>query len=133
MTKKLLTRARAGGTFPPLYAAALLGAGCASTPPTPPPDLQNAQQAIAAADRIDATRFAPGDMSEARLKLSEADTAMTDRNLVSAARLAMQSRAAAELASAKTNSAKALAENASIRTGNTTLREELNRNAGDAR
>jgi Domain of unknown function (DUF4398) len=128
-----LTMTRASGSLPLLAAIALLGAACASTPPAPPPALQDAQQAITAAERIDASHFAPGDMAEARSKLVTANSAVTDGNLVSAAQLALQARAAAELASAKTASAKALAENTAIRTGNAALREELNRNSGDAR
>ena len=126
-----MTRAR--GSIPLLTAIALLGAACASVPPAPPPALQDAQQAITSAERIDAGHFAPGDMSEARSKLLEANTAVTDGRLSSAMRLALQSRAAAELASARTASAKALAENRAIQSGNSALREELNRNSGDPR
>jgi len=119
--------------IPLLAAVALLGAACASTPPAPPAALQDAQQAIDSADRIGAGQFAPGDIGEARSKLSDANAAVTDGHRVTAERLALQSRAAAELAAARTASAKALAENAAIRTGNVALREELNRTAGDAR
>jgi hypothetical protein len=50
-----------------------------------------------------------------------------------AERLATESRAAAELAEARTVSIKALAVNAEMKSGNAALVEELNRNAGESR
>src|SRR3981189_2876822 len=79
----------------------------ASTPPAPTANLQAAQQAIAAAERSEAARYAPGELSEAHTKLASADTAVMEKKMVAAEHFADQSRAEAELASAKTSAAKA--------------------------
>jgi hypothetical protein len=110
-----------------------LGAACASTPPTPPVSLQAAQQAITSAEGIDAGHSAPGELGEARAKLADANTAVKDGHLMRADHLALESRAAAELAAAKTASIKARAVNAEMKSGNAALVEELNRNAGEAK
>src|SRR6185369_2067713 len=91
--------------------AVLLLAACASTPPAPTANLQAAQQAIAAAERSEAARYAPGELSEAHTKLALADSAVSEKKMVVAERFADQSRAEAELASAKTSAAKANAVN----------------------
>lgn len=88
----------------------MLGA-CASTPPAPSANLQAAQQAIAAAERGEAARYAPGELGEAHAKLTLADTAITEKKMVLAEHFADQSRAEAELASAKTSAVKADAVN----------------------
>jgi starvation-inducible outer membrane lipoprotein len=87
------------------FTGVLLLAACASTPPAPTANLQAAQQAIAAAERSEAARYAPGELSE--------------------------SRAEAELASAKTSAAKANAVNDEMKRSNGTLVDEMKRGAGD--
>src|ERR1700738_4255122 len=109
----------------------LLLAACASTPPAPTANLQAAQQAIAAAERSEAARYAPGELSEAHTRLASADTAVTERKMVVAEHFADQSRAEAELASAKTSAAKAHAVNAEMKRSNGTLVDEMKRGAGD--
>ena len=64
------------------FTGVLLLAACASTPPAPTANLQAAQQAIAAAERSEAARYAPGELSEAHTKLALADTAVTERKMV---------------------------------------------------
>jgi hypothetical protein len=108
----------------------ILGA-CASTPPAPTANLQAAQQAIAAAERSEAARYAPGELSEAHTKLASADTAVTEKKMVVAEHFADQSRAEAELASAKTSAAKANAQNDEMKRSNGTLVDEMKRNSGD--
>ena len=78
---------------------------------SPTANLQAAQQAIAAAERGEAARYAPGELSEAHTKLASAETAVTENKMVVAEHFADQSRAEAELASAKTSAAKANAVN----------------------
>jgi len=95
----------------------LLLAACASTPPAPTPNLQAAQQAIAAAERSEAARYAPGELSEAHTKPALADTAVTEKRMLVAEHFADQSRAQAELASAKTSAAKANAVNDEMKRG----------------
>jgi Domain of unknown function (DUF4398) len=113
-------------------ALALAASACASAPPAPLSSLQAAQQAITAAERLDAGHSAPGELGEARSKLLEANAAVKAENMAAADRLALESRASADLAAAKTASVKALAENAAIRTGNAALAVELNRKAGES-
>lgn len=110
----------------------LLGA-CASAPPAPKTNLLAAQQAIAAAERGEAARYAPGELSEAHTRLALADTAVTERKMVMAEHLADQSRAEAELASAKTSAAKANAVNDEMKRSNGTLVDEMKRTSGDKR
>ena len=108
----------------------MLGA-CASTPPAPSSNLQAAQQAIAAAERGEAARYAPGELSEAHAKLTLADTAVTEKKMVLAEHFADQSRAEAELASAKASAVKADAVNEEMKRSNSTLVDEMKRGSGD--
>jgi len=111
--------------------SALFLAGCASTPPAPTARLQAAQQAIASAERTEAGRYASGNLAEARTKLASADTAVSEKRMILAAQLADESRAEAELASAKTSVAKANAVNDEMKRSTGTLVEEMKRSTGD--
>lgn len=104
---------------------------CASTPPAPTANLQAAQQAIAAAERGEAARYAPGELSEAHTKLASADAAVTEKKMMIAEHFADQSRAEAELASAKSSAAKADAVNDEMKRSNSTLVDEMKRGSGD--
>lgn len=104
-------------------------AACASTP-APDTNLQSARQAIANAERDDAASVAAVELGEARAKLSAAQQAVTGKKMLIAARLADESRAAAELASARTSASKAKAVNADIEKSTATLVEEMQRNTG---
>ena len=104
---------------------------CASTPPPPLANLQAAQQAIAAAERGEAARYAPGELGEAHAKLTLADTAITEKKMVIAEHFADQSRAEAELASAKASAVKAVAVNDEMKRSNSTLVDEMKRGSGD--
>ena len=108
----------------------MLGA-CASTPPAPSANLQAAQQAIAAAERGEAARYAPGELGEAHAKLTLADTAVTEKKMVLAEHFADQSRVDAELASAKASAVKAEAVNDEMKRSNSTLVDEMKRGSGD--
>jgi hypothetical protein len=110
---------------------ALVAGACASAPPAPEASLQAARQAITTAEGVDAGRSAPGEMAEARSKIAEADVAVKAGQMASAEYLALQSRASADLAAAKTASAKALAVNAEMKASNAALAQELNRNTGE--
>jgi len=107
----------------------ILGA-CASTPP-PTSSLQGAREAIANAERLEAGRYASGELAEARTKLASADTAVSEQRMPMAERLADESRVEAELASAKTADVKATAVNDEMRRSNGALAEEMQRNSGD--
>jgi hypothetical protein len=108
----------------------LMLAACASTPP-PTASLQAAQLAISNAERTDASRYAPGELSEARTKLASADTAVKEQRMIVAERFAEESRAEAELASAKTADVKAKAVNHEMTRSTDTLVEEMQRSSGD--
>ena len=61
----------------------------------------------------------------------EIDAAVKAGQMASAEQLALQSRASADLAAAKTASVKALAVNAEMKASNAALAQELNRNTGE--
>jgi hypothetical protein len=105
--------------------------GCASTPPAPTESLQAAQQAISSAERAEAGRYAPGELAEARTKLASANTAVSAKNMVTAEQFAQESRADADLATAKTGDIKANAVNDEMKHSTGTLIEEMQRNSGD--
>lgn len=111
--------------------AALLLAGCATTPPAPTARLQAAQQAIASAERTEAGRYAAAELGAARTELAAADTAVSEKRMVLAARLADESRAEAELASAKTSASKANVVNDDMKRSTGTLVEEMKRSTGE--
>jgi PBP1b-binding outer membrane lipoprotein LpoB len=113
--------------------AALLLAGCASAPPAPTEKLQAAQQAIASAERTEAGRYAAAEMGAARTKLASADVAVTEKRMVVAAQLADESRAEAELASARTASAKATAVNDDMKRNTSILVDEMKRSSGESK
>lgn len=108
----------------------ILGA-CASTPPAPTSNLRAAQQAIDAAERGEAARYAPGELAEAHAKLASADTAVAAKKMVLAEHFADQSRAEAELASATSSAVKADAVNDEMKRSNSTLVDEMKRGSGD--
>jgi hypothetical protein len=119
-----------GALLPPLLVGALLLGGCASTPPAPTAQLAAAHQAIADAERVDAGRYAAGEIGEARSKLVQADAAVANQHMVAARRLAVESHTEADLATAITAASKATAENAQLQRGNDALTEEMQRNSG---
>jgi len=108
-------------------------AACASTPPIPTASLQAAEQSIANAERVEAGTHAAAELSEAKAKLSAAQTAVASKNMLAGGRLADEARAEAELAVAKTGVEKANAVNADIEHSNATLIEEMQRKTGDSR
>jgi len=107
-----------------------LGA-CASTPPAPTARLQAAQQAISTAEQANAGKFAPNELGAARRRLASANEAVTAKKMVEAERFADQSRADAELASAKTTAVQAKAVNDEMLRSTSTLLEEMKRNSGE--
>jgi outer membrane PBP1 activator LpoA protein len=119
---------RRAGRLAAIASAALLAAGCASTP-APTAQIESAQQAIDDADRAEAARHASPELSQARSKLAAANTAVQNKDMEQAARLADEARVDAELASARTAAVKAQAANEEIRRSNRALLEEMDRAA----
>ncbi|HTF95022.1 MAG TPA: DUF4398 domain-containing protein [Cellvibrio sp.] len=106
-------------------------AGCASTPKAPTEALLAAETAIANAEQARVADYASPELGEARDKLTAARTAVAEKEMVRAARLAEQSRADAELATAKAQAAKAQEVNDDLNKNINTLQQELQRNSGD--
>jgi hypothetical protein len=125
-------RARTMRNAAVLAAAVLFFAACASAPQPPTGALDAAQSAIVTAERANAGRFAASELGEARDKLAQARDAVEKEEMLTAKRLADESRVTAELASARTESAKALAINTEMERSVNALDEELQR-AGDRR
>jgi len=125
---RLATRALAAATL----GGSLFLAACASTPPVPIVALQAAEQAIATADRSRVADASSPELSEARVKLTAAQTAAQEKRMVEAERLALESRANAELSTAKSEAAKALAVNDEMKRSTEALKQEMQRNSGVA-
>jgi Domain of unknown function (DUF4398) len=111
--------------------ATLFLASCATAPPAPTARLQAAQQAIASAEQTEAGRYAAGDLGSARTKLASAESAVSEKKMILAGQFADESRAEAELASARTAGAKATAVNDEMKRSTGTLVEEMKRSTGD--
>lgn len=105
----------------------MLVAACASAPPAPDAALDAAKVAIANAEKADAGHHAGAELGEARQKLASADDAVAAEKMVLAERFAQESRVQAELASARTEAAKAAAVNEELKRGAVALNEELER------
>ena len=104
----------------------LLGA-CATAPQQPPQSLTDAREAIAGAERSDARQYAAAELDEARRQLSLAERAAGMERMTEADRFARQSQLAAELAAARTGSAKAEEINREMRRSTDALLEEMRR------
>jgi hypothetical protein len=105
---------------------------CSSTPPAPTASLAAARTAIVSAEKADAGRYAAAELGDARQKLAMADKAVRNENMLGADQLANESRVDAELASARTEAAKAAAVNKDMKLGAEALNVEMQR-AGDQR
>lgn len=111
-----------------LAAAVVLLGACATTPPAPPTaSLDAARQAITNAEQSDARQYASTELDEANQKLAMANRAVTTESMIEADRFAQESRVVAELASARTESAKAAEINREMGRGADALNEELQR------
>jgi outer membrane murein-binding lipoprotein Lpp len=125
------------GSFAPYLATLVLGstllAGCSSPPKAPDQALQAAELAIATAEQARVADYASPELGQARDKLTAAREAVVKEEMTSAARLAAQSRADAELATAKAEVAKAQAVNDELGKNINTLQQELQRNSGGAK
>mgnify|MGYP002759374324 CR=1 FL=1 len=107
-------------------------AACSSPPKAPDQALQAAELAIANAEQARVADYASPELGEARDKLTAARAAVAKEEMLSAARLAEQSRVDAELATAKASAAKAQEVNDELHKNVNTLEQELQRNSGGA-
>jgi DMSO/TMAO reductase YedYZ molybdopterin-dependent catalytic subunit len=113
-----------------LAVATLLLAGCATVPEAPHAALAEAKVAISTAEKDNAAEYAGPDLTDARQQLVMANSAVTSKQMTEADRYAHQSRIAAELASARTEAAKAAEVNEELSKGAKALNDELKR-SGD--
>lgn len=116
--------------LPLAFVGVFLLAGCADTPPAPTGELGAARQAIVSAQTADAGRYAPGEIAEARSKLAGANLDVGAGHMAAAKRLAEEAKVEAELATATTAAAKAIAVNADLQRGNNALIDEMQRHTG---
>ncbi|MDP3857867.1 MAG: DUF4398 domain-containing protein [Stagnimonas sp.] len=105
-------------------------AACASTPPPPTDALNAAERSVKVAQEAGVADYASPELKSAREKLVLARAAVAREDMTAAAVLAEQARLDAELATAKTESAKAKTVNDELFKGNETLRQEMNRTSG---
>jgi putative cell wall-binding protein len=114
----------------PVFALAVsmfLFAACASAPPAPTASLNEAKLAIEAAEKIDANQYASSELDVARQKLILANKAVTAKDMILASRYAEESIVTAELATARSEAAKAEAINDELNRGAKALIEEMQR------
>lgn len=128
--KPELSGLRQGLTLIIVLGGALMAGACASMPPAPTADLQSAEQAIATADQARIPDTSVPELGEAREKLTAAHAAVAAQHMDTADRLALESRADAELASATIQAGKDQAINDEIVQGTATLSQEMQRNKG---
>jgi hypothetical protein len=107
---------------------AILVAACA-TPKPPTDQVAVATAAVAHAAAAGSTELAPVEMRTAREKLGRANAAMTAKDYDTASVMAQQSLVDAQLAEAKTESARAQKSADESREAARALREEMNRKA----
>ncbi len=111
-------------------AGLLAAAACAAVPKAPTEALHAAEVAIANAEQARVADYASPELAEARTKLTDARDAVTKEQMVLAQHLAEQSRASAELASAKNDAAKARSVNDEMKKSTESLKQEMQRNSG---
>lgn len=114
-----------------LTIAGLLTLGaCASVLQPPAQSMQAAELAITNAEQARVADYASLELNQAREKLLAARKAVQQEKMVSAQRLADESRVKAELASAKAEMIKAKVVNDEMRESTNTLKQEMTRNTG---
>lgn len=92
-------------TLPLASAALLLMLGCSTVKP-PEQTMGAARMAVEEAERLEAGRYAPGDLENAQDKLDSSEIEMEQENYVEARRFAEQAIVDANLARAKSEKSK---------------------------
>lgn len=103
-------------------------AACATAPVPTQPSILAAEQAIQAAERARVLDAASPELSLARDKLQAAHKAATEEQPIKAQQLAEEARVQAELSIAKASAAKAKTVNDDMKSSNSTLNSEMQRN-----
>lgn len=126
LTKRLFSTRILGAMG--LAVAILVLSACASKPPVPPTqELTNARDAITSAEQQGARQHAASELDEAQRKLTQAEKSVIDERMVEAERYAQQAVISAELAAARTETAKAAAINEQLSRSAEALNEEIRR------
>ncbi|WP_111641830.1 DUF4398 domain-containing protein [Marinimicrobium alkaliphilum] len=120
-------RIRAGFS---LITAIVLLSACSSAPVAPTSALNDAREAIAMAEQAGARQHAGAELDEAQQKLTQAEQFVSNEQMIEAGRLAREAMVVAELASARTESAKAVAINREMERSAEALEEEMRRTGG---
>ncbi len=110
-----------------LAMAFVLLSACASAPMAPTTELTAARDAIASAEQAGARQHAGAELDEAQQKLLQAERSVGNEKMTEAERLARESTIVAELATARTEAAKAAAINREMGRGADALTEEMRR------
>lgn len=108
----------------------LILSACAAPALPPTSALQAAQTAITNAERAQVADYASPELGVARQKLTDANAAVAEEDMLRAERLAEQSQVEAELALAKSQAVNAKKVNDEMLRSNTSLRQEMQRNTG---
>lgn len=108
----------------------LIMAACASEPVPPTEALLAAETAITTAEQARVADYASPELGDAREKLTAARTAVAEKKMDTAKRLAEQSKVDAELALAKAGVSKAGAVNDEMQKSTGTMQEEMQRKTG---
>lgn len=105
----------------------ILLSACSSTPLAPTAALDDAREAIASAEQTGAREHAGAELDEAQQKLIQAEQSVKNERMTEAERLAREAMVVAELASARTESAKAAEINREMGRSADALTEEMRR------
>lgn len=124
ISKNLSNRVRSALS---LAIAIVLLSACTSTPLAPTTALNEARDAIASAEQAGARQYAGAELDEAQQKLLLAEGSVSKEQMVDAERLARESMVVAELALARTESAKATEINREMGRSADALTEEMRR------
>lgn len=108
----------------------VLLASCASAPEAPVGQIQAAEQAIAAAERIKASDYALPELLEAKADLVSSRAAVQNKDMLAARRYAELSQAGAELASARAGEGKVRAVLDDMQKNMDVLKQEMQRKTG---
>lgn len=110
-----------------LAVAISLLTACLASPEAPDAALTSAREAIASAEQAGARHHAAAELDEAKQQLLKAERAVTKEQMTEAERFAHQSLVTAQLATAKTESIKAVAINREMDRSAEALTEEMQR------
>ncbi len=109
-------------------ALAFLVSACVTVPP-PTDALAAADLAIQRADASRGSDPSPPELQAARAKLAAGRAAMAQRNMLTATRLVVEARLDADLASARSEAARAQFDVEAMQKGNEALRQQALRNS----